>query len=158
MIYIILQISSTLSLVFLLFLGGKGGKGKRRIFPIMEMLPLWHSLCYMSGHWWCRNTQLLQSSWLHCVGVFLSAVGSWSGERVLGLWKLLGDVGIGTGNIMDQKTRSLGLVIWNLDVSIDPASQFVLILYDVFCSAWASHAAYLAWDSSSLSEGVKLEV
>lgn len=58
---------------------------------------------------------------------------------------------------MDEKRRSLGLGIWNLDVSVDPASQLVLTLYDVFCSAWTSPAACLDRDSSNPSERVRLE-
>lgn len=69
----------------------------------------------------------------------------------------MGDVGIGSGNTMDKR-RSLGLGIWNLDVSVDPASLFVLTLYDALCSAWASPDVYLDRDSSSLSERVKLEI
>lgn len=67
-------------------------------------------------------------------------------------------MGIGSVNIVDQKRRSLGLGMWNLDVSVDPASQVVLTLYDVFCSTWTLPAAYLVRDLSGLSDRVKLEV
>lgn len=72
--------------------------------------------------------------------VVSSSDSSWDPEN------FLGHVGIATDNIMDQKRRSLRLGIWNLDVSIDPVSQFVLTLPDLFCSVSTSPAAYLDRD------------
>lgn len=56
-----------------------------------------------------------------------------------------------------MEKKILGVGVWNLDVSVDPAPQFVPALYVVICSAWTS-AALLDRDSSSLSGRVKLEV